>query len=103
MGDVIEFPSDEKDLKKIEAWIRQTCIKAGLTTEMAHAVVAEYKGYHQQLFDIAGSKLAMPAGLTQTQVNQIEATVRKYHVKKVAEAAHIIIGLLARAQLDGAT
>jgi hypothetical protein len=100
MGDVIRFPSDEKDFKKIAAWIRQTCIQAGLTVEMADAVLDEYKDYHQKLFEVAGSKLAMPDGLTDAQVSQIGTTVREYHTKKLVEAAQIIIGLLARNQLD---
>lgn len=100
MGDVIPFPSDERDFNKIAAWIRGICIEAGLTTEMADVVLDEYKGYHQKLFDVAGSKLAMPNGLTEAQVSQIGTTVREFHTKKMGDAALIIIGLLARNQLN---
>jgi hypothetical protein len=100
MGEVIPFPTDERDFKKIATWIRGICVEAGLTTEMADAVVAEYKGYHQNLFDVASSKLAMPKGLTEVQVSQIGTTVREFHTKKMGDAALIIIGLLARNQLN---
>lgn len=98
MGEVIDFPVHDRSFEKIERWIVDTCIAAGLTREQALAVVDEYRPFHDDLFDMEKSKLSLPAevALSPEQAEKIIPAVRDLYIGQLSHAAHIIIGLLAR-------
>ena len=101
MGEIIDFPVQDRSFSQVEAWVIRTCMQAGLTHEMANAVVAEYKPIHESLFNTEKSKLSIPpeAALSDRQVELITPVIRDLYLGQLAHAAHHIIGLLARAQL----
>lgn len=101
MGEVVEFPVHGRTLQQTESWIVKTCMKGGLTREMALEVAAEYKPIHESLFDMEKSKLSIPpeAALSDQQVAAIMPAVRDLYLGQLSRAAHIIVGLLAREKL----
>lgn len=102
MGEVVAFPVQDKSFEQVEAWIVRTCMKAGLTRDMASEVAAEYKPIHESLFDIEKNKLTIPpeAALSDQQADLIITAVRDLYLGQLVHAAHHIIGLLARAKLS---
>ncbi|AYH46096.1 hypothetical protein [Azoarcus sp. DN11] len=101
MGDVIDFPYQDRSFLEIERWIIDTCVRNGLTPAMAQDVAAEYRTYHEELFDCEASSLAIPEGaaLSEHQATTIIPLIRNIFMRQTARSAHIIIGLLARERL----
>jgi len=111
MDNVIPFPKKPDSFSKIAVWISEVCRQAGLTEEMIKNVVDQYQEYYSQLFIKYEAKMELPSGLGFNQ-EQTEAITKahtdtvqgifQHHAKQIAHASHIIIGLLAREQLNDA-
>ena len=108
MDNVIPFPTQKDEFDNLAEWISGVCREAGLNQTMIDAVLIQYCDIHSQLFSRYESVFEWPEiGLTHDQIDAIakahsETVERTFdHFRdKLANAAHIIIGLLAREQLD---
>jgi len=108
MDNVIPFPKKTDSFEKIEQWIKKVCEQAGLTDGMIINVVEGFREYYPGLFVKYEAKLELSdLGINQEQADAISEAhtntvqgVFQHHTKQIAHASHIIIGLLAREQLN---
>ena len=111
MDNVIPFPKNPDSFSKIAEWISKVCREAGLTEAMIKNVVEQYQEYYSQLFIKYEAKMELPTelGFNREQAEAISKAhtdtvqcIFRHHAKQIAYASHIIIGLLAREQLNNA-
>jgi len=111
MNNIIPFRKNYDDFGKTKEWISSVCRKLGLNDLVIQNVIKEYQEYHSQLFTKYEAQLTLDGdlGLNQEQADAIssahsEAVQRifHFHYQQIAHAARIIIGILAREQLNAA-
>ncbi len=109
MSNIIQFPKKYDDISQIKNWISNVCQRSGLTEPMIQSVIEQYLELHSQLFKKYEAELTLDdIHFSQDQVELIakshSETIQKvfdFHSAQMAYAAHCIIGLLAREQLNG--
>ena len=102
MSNVVPFPFGMIMGREIEEYIIETTMKAGLTREMAMNVVLEYQDIHEVLFSREDSEIIIPAGLPigEVALEYIKESITTVYLNKMGYVANIIIGILAREQLN---
>ena len=109
MGNVIPFPKSPDSFSKIATWISEVLQETELTDAMMQNVIDQYQEFYPELFNKYEAKMVLPAelGLNKEQADAISKahtnTVKgifHHHANQIAYAAQIILGLLAREQLN---
>ena len=104
MGVILDFPHPDKAREDdvVDTFIRKVSDKIGLTEEETTAVISSYRSVHPSLTEKFESPMEIPAdvNLDERQIGIINEALKEHMSDLFAFSASIIIGLLAREQVN---